>query len=366
MCSIMRIFFSLLLVTGLFSVILFAQLPPVKVDPLHPAPSAPGSAACSAAETSSCAEAAAKLLPLIMGDSPMIENLRRLTDEVGGRVTGSPEMAKAVQWGIAGFRAAGVDVHTEEYTLPVTWKEGATGLAITSPAGSGTVLRAVSEGWGPATSPDGIEASVVDIAGGSDSDFLRAGNIKGAILLAHSEIGSTWPDLFNEYMRSPAIIARAAREGAAAILWTAARERLLLYRHTNSLNGEIDKIPQAVVAREDALKLARLVAANPGKVRVKLAMPNEIGGAVEQENVVGEIHGYEKPDEVVILGAHLDSWELGTGALDNGCNAALVIEAARAIKAMGLVPKRTIRFILFSGEEQGTIGSFAYVKSHAA
>jgi Zn-dependent M28 family amino/carboxypeptidase len=90
-------------------------------------------------------------------------------------------------------------------------------------------------------------------------------------------------------------------------------------------------------------------------------MPNEIGGPIEQENVVGEIRGYEKPDEVVILGAHLDSWELGTGALDNGCNASLVIEAARAIKAMGLVPKRTIRFILFSGEEQGTIGSFAYV-----
>jgi Zn-dependent M28 family amino/carboxypeptidase len=98
---------------------------------------------------------------------------------------------------------------------------------------------------------------------------------------------------------------------------------------------------------------------------VKLSLPNEIGGPIEQENVVGEIRGYEKPDEIVILGAHLDSWELGTGALDNGCNAALVLEAARAIKAMGLVPKRTIRFILFSGEEQGTIGSFAYVKSHA-
>jgi carboxypeptidase Q len=132
------------------------------------------------------------------------------------------------------------------------------------------------------------------------------------------------------------------------------------------LNGEIDKLPQAVVAREDALKLARLVAATPGRVRVKLAIANEIGGPIEQENVVGEIRGYEKSDEVVILGAHLDSWELGTGALDNGCNAALVIEAARAIKATGLVPKRTIRFILFSGEEQGTIGSFAYVKSHSA
>jgi len=97
---------------------------------------------------------------------------------------------------------------------------------------------------------------------------------------------------------------------------------------------------------------------------VHLDLPNKIGGPVEQENVVGEILGYEKPEEAVILGAHLDSWELGTGALDNGCNAALVIEAARAIKATGLLPRRTIRFVLFGGEEQGTIGSFAYVKAH--
>jgi carboxypeptidase Q len=359
------LFILVILAAGFSTSSLSAQLPPVNVDPLHPPQAAPDTAACSATEASSCAAAAAKLLPLILGDSPMIENLRRLTDDVGGRVTGSPEMAKAVQWGIAGFRAAGVTVHTEKYMLPVTWKEGATRLAIISPATSSAILRGVSEGWGPATPRDGIEANVIDIGSGSESDFLRAGNLRGAILLAHSEIGSTWPDLFNEYLRPPAIITRAVKEGAAAILWTGARDRLLLYRHTNTLGGEIDKIPQAVVAREDALKLARLVAATPGIVRVKLAMPNEIGGPIEQENVVGEIRGYEKADEVVILGAHLDSWELGTGALDNGCNAALVIEAARAIKATGLVPKRTIRFILFSGEEQGTIGSFAYVKSHS-
>ena len=343
-----------------------AQLAPPKTDAFSKLQAAQNAAACSATEASSCAEAAGKLMKQILGDSPMIENLRRLTDEIGGRVTGTREMARAVQWGIAGFRAAGVDVHTEKYTLPVTWKEGATRLTVLSPATNGSPLRAVSEGWGPATPPAGIEANVIDIGTGTDADFARAGNLKGAILLARSEIGSSWPDLFNEYMRPPTIIARAVKDGAAAILWTGARERLLLYRHTNSLAGEIDKIPQAVVAREDALKLARLVEANPGKVRAKLVMPNEIGGPIEQENVVGEIRGYEKPDEVVILGAHLDSWELGTGALDNGCNAALVIEAARAIKATGLVPKRTIRFILFTGEEQGTVGSFAYVKSHAA
>ena len=210
-------------------------------------------------------------------------------------------------------------------------------------------------------------ANLVDVGYGSEDDFARAGStVKGAILLVHSDIGSTWADLFNEYLRPPEIIEQALKGGASAILWMGARERLLLYRHTNSLTGAIDKIPQAIVAREDAMRLARTVAAYPGKVRVRFTMPNKIGGPVEQENVVGEIRGYEKPDEVVILGAHLDSWELGTGALDNGCNAALVIEAARAIKATGLLPRRTIRFVLFSGEEQGTIGSYEYVKAHRA
>ena len=364
-----RLVALLLFVSGFGARPAKAQLTPSESDAFSRLQAAQHNAACSATAASSCAEAAAKLMPIILGDSPMIENLRRLSDEVGGRVTGTPQMAKAIEWGVAGFRSAGVNVVTEKYTLPVTWKEGATRLTITAPASAAAVnamLRAVSEGWGPATSRDGIEAPVIDIADGSAGEISRAGNIKGAILLAHTDIGSSWADLLDEYLRPPAIIARAVEQGAAAILWAGALERGLLYRHSNSLDGEIDKIPQAVLAREDALRLSRLVAANPGQVRLRLSLPNEIGGPAEQENVAGEIRGYEKPDETVILAAHLDSWELGTGALDNGCNAALVIEAARAIKAMGVLPKRTIRFLLFSGEEQGTVGSHAYVKSHAA
>jgi carboxypeptidase Q len=341
-----------------------AQLTPNK-DPLAPILSSQSAVGCSATDASSCAQAAAKILPIVMGPSPMEDNLRRLTDEIGGRVTGTPEMAKAVEWGVAAFRAAGVDVHKEKYTLPVTWSEGHSRLELL-----GAVkfpVRLVSEGWSPATPAGGIEANLVDVGVGEAGDFAKAGAaIKGAILLVHTEIGATWADLFNEYLRPPMIIDRALKGGAAAILWMGARERLLLYRHTNRLDGEIDKLPQTIVAREDAMRLARTVAAYPGKVRVRLDLTNKIGGPVEQENVVGEIRGYEKPDESVILGAHLDSWELGTGALDNGCNAALVIEAARAIKATGLLPRRTIRFVLFSGEEQGTIGSFEYVKAHRA
>src|SRR5262245_51421321 len=132
-----------------------AQLTPAQTDELSKLQSSASTAACSATDASSCAQAAAKLMPIILGDSPMIENLRKLTDDIGGRVSGTPEMAKAVQWGIAGFRAAGVDVHTEKYTLPIAWKEGATRLVVTSPASASATLRAVSEGWGPAMPRDG-------------------------------------------------------------------------------------------------------------------------------------------------------------------------------------------------------------------
>jgi Zn-dependent M28 family amino/carboxypeptidase len=228
-------------------------------------------------------------------------------------------------------------------------------------------LRLAAEGWSPATPAGGIEAPLVDVGYGSAADFANGKSpLKGAILLVNGDISVTWTDLFAEYLRAPDIIERAVKSGAAAILWTSQRERLLLYRHTNTGDGTLEELPQAVLAREDALRLSRLVAVHPGKIRARFTMNNKIGGAVEQENVVGEIRGYEKPDEVVLLGAHLDSWELGTGALDNGCNAAMVIEAARAIKATGLLPRRTIRFVLFSGEEQGLLGSWAYVKSHDA
>jgi carboxypeptidase Q len=342
-----------------------AQLPPIKSDPLNPVKTIQGAAACSATEASSCAQAAAKILPLVMGASPLEENLRRLTDEIGGRVSGSPEMDRAVQWGVAAFRAAGIDVRTEKYKLPVRWSDGDTELELL-----GNVkfpVKLVAEGWSPATPPGGIEANLVDVGYGTDEDFTRAGKtLEGAILLVHSDIGTTWADLFNEYIRPPGIIERAVSSGASAILWMGAREHKLLYRHTNSLDGELDKIPQAIVAREDAMRVARTIAANPGRMRARFRMPNKIGGPVDQQNVVGEIRGYEKPDEVVVLGAHLDSWELGTGALDNGCNAALVIEAARVLKATGQLPRGTIRFVLFSGEEQGTVGSHEYVKAHRA
>jgi carboxypeptidase Q len=358
-----RSFSLVFLLLCFFAAVLSAQIPPVKTDPFPPTQIIPGANACSATEASSCAQAAAKITPVVMGESPLEENLRRLTDEVGGRVSGSPEMAKAVEWAVAAFRAAGVAVHTESYTLPHAWSEGATRLDVLGPVTFPVSL--VSVGLSPATSAESLEAPLVFIGHGTEADFVRAGApLKGAILLVHTEVSYTWSDLFREYDIPPPVIERAVKAGAAAILWTGERERKLLYRHSNSPDGRLEALPQAILAREDALRLERTAVTYPGKVRLRLSLPNRISGPVEQENVIGEIRGYEKPDEIVVLGAHLDSWELGTGALDNGCNAALVIEAARAIQASGLLPRRTIRFILFSGEEQGRLGSWAYVRAH--
>src|SRR5262249_58613120 len=166
----------------------------------------------------------------------------------------------------------------------------------------------------------------------------------------HSKVILAWPDLFEEYMKAPPIIDAAVKARAVGIAFISSREHDILYRHCNSGHGEIDRIPQVLIAREDGERISRLLAAGL-PVAADLSIPNKVGGSIQVANVVAEIKGTEKPDEFVILAAHLDSWDLGTGALDNGCDAALVIDALRAIKAAGLKPRRSIRFILFTGEE---------------
>ncbi len=320
---------------------------------------------------SSLAQDAADLVMAeAMKSSPLEVNLRRLTDEVGGRVPGTPAMQKAVEWGVAALRAAGADsVHTEDFTLPASWSEGATEVRIkasASPSETAPVAdfraRAISIAWTPALSPhQGVR--VVDVGDGKAEDFARAHDLAGALLLVHSAEMKTWEDLFDEYLRATGIIHRAVQAQALAIAFQSTRPHDLLYRHSNTMQGDLDKLPMVLMAREDASRVARLISSGHA-VHADLSVPNRIGGPITAANVIAELRGTEKPDEFVILGAHLDSWELGTGALDNGCNAALVVDALRAIKASGLRPRRSIRFVLFSGEEQGMVGSHAYAVVH--
>jgi len=332
------------------------------------------SAICIAATPAPDSGVATRIMQSALQPSPIEGNLRRLTDEIGGRIPGTPAMQRAIEWGVQTFKEAGADgVHTEQFSIPYSWAEGATEMTVSA---TGTALdpkllqipkvefrvRCVSVAWAPALAPV-KHIPVVDVGQGTAEEFKKAGDISGKIVLVHSVVLKTWDDLFAEYTKAPPIISAAVNGNARAVAFIATREHDILYRHTNSFAGEIDRLPQVLIAREDGERIGRLLASGH-PVWADLSIPNKIGGPIKTANVIAEIKGSEKPDEFVILGAHLDSWELGTGALDNGCNAALVVDALRAIKASGLKPRRSIRFILFSGEEEGLLGSRAYSRAH--
>lgn len=309
-------------------------------------------------------EAAKLLVGRELGPTPMLSDLEELCDRIGGRPTGSEACDRAVDWAVARFRAAGVDsVHTESYEIPTLWLGGKAEAECLSPA-KFPVRLAAAPGSASTAGSKAIEAPLVDAGEGTVEDFARLGaKARGAIVLVRSHEMKTAEDLFGEYMRNGPLVAAAEKAGVKALLLQSTRPRGLLYRHPISLTEEIVPIPTAIVSRENAGRLARL--ADHGDVRVSLTLENRIGGAFQARNVVAEIRGSEKPDEIVLIGAHLDSWALGTGAEDNGVNAMMVLDIARGIKALGLTPRRTIRFVLFTGEEQGMLGSAAYVREHA-
>jgi Iap family predicted aminopeptidase len=293
----------------------------------------------------------------------MLEDLRELCDRIGGRPTGSPACDRAVRWAAEKFRAAGVDaVSMESYTLPALWLGGKAEGACLAPAQF--PIRLVAAPFSGSTPGGPIEARLVDAGEGSSEAFSKLGSTaRGAIALVTSRELKTFDDLFEEYSRDGPLLESAQKAQVAAVLLQSTRPRGLLYRHPVTL-GTLVPLPVATVSREHAARLARLL--EGGEVRVRLTLNNQTGGTYEARNVVAEIRGREKPEEIVLLGAHLDSWDLGTGEEDNGVNAAMVIDVARGITELGLKPRRTLRFVLFTGEEQGMWGSAGYVRRHAA
>jgi len=323
-----------------------------------PAPAARRKAA--AAPTAAPPAIAAEVLST---RSRMDDDLRTLCDEIGGRATGSRAYEAALEWGKEAFRRAKVDsVELESYDAPAKWEGVRAAASVLQPRRF--PLRVVSFGNAPSTRGT-LMAKLVDAGNGTRSDFDRLGTrARGAIALVRTKPMTSFDDLFAEYLAGPEMLKAAQAGGVAAVLFTSTRPRDLLYRHTITFDGTIIPLPIAQVAREDGLRLARLLERGL-EMTVSLEIENQVGGPWKGKNVVAEIRGSEKPDEIVLLGAHLDSWDLGTGALDNGVNCALVVEVARAI-ASGPRPKRTVRFVLFTGEENGLLGSRGYVAAHEA
>lgn len=319
----------------------------------------------SATVAVSGAEAAQLLAAREEGQTPLLSDLRDLCDGIGGRPTGSKACDRAVDWAVARFRAAGVDdVWTESYSIPQSWAGGEDRAECLEPA-SFPIRLAAAPFSAPTPGGQALEAPLVNAGNGSSEAFARLGDkARGAIALVLSPEMKTETDLFAEYGRDGPMLAAARRMGVAALLVQSSHPGVLLYRHPLGFADERYSLPAAIVARIQAARLARLL--ERGEVRVRLDLPSRLGGPYEARNVVAEIRGRERAGEIVLIGAHLDSWDLGTGAEDNGVNAATVIDLARSFKALGIVPRRTVRFVLFTGEEQGMLGSRAYVLRHAA
>jgi hypothetical protein len=299
-----------------------------------------------------------RLVGRALGPTPLYDDVKELCDGIGGRPTGSAACDRAVDWAVAKFKAAAVEkVWTEPFTAPTLWLAESAEGTVLSPATFPVRLAAAA-----LTPSVELEAPVIDAGDGTAEDWNRAGGrSRGAIVLVHSNEMRTLDDLFAEYMRNGELLQGAQKAGAACVLLESTRPRNLLYRHAMTV-GPMAHVPVAVVSREHAERIARLAA--KGAVRMKLALRNRTGGPYRARNVIAEIPGREKPDEFVLIGAHLDSWDLGTGAEDNGINAAMVIDLARGFAQLGVRPRRTLRFVLFTGEEQGMWGSAGYVATH--
>jgi carboxypeptidase Q len=302
-----------------------------------------------------------RLAARAQGETPLISDLRELCDGIGGRPTGSVACSRAIEWAAKKFRDIGIkNVSVEPFTAQNMWLPVSAEANAVSPAAFN--IRIAAAPMSPSTKGT-IEARIVDAGQGSPEDFARlGGTVRGAILLVHSSEMKTFDDLFAEYMRNGGLIDAARKHQPVAVLLESTRPRGLLYRHPISLDLNYAPVPTAIISREHAERLARL--AEKDEVRMRLSITNKTAPSYESKNVIAEIRGREKPDEIALIGAHLDSWDLGTGAEDNGVNAALVIDVARAFHDLGIVPRRTLRFALFTGEEQGMLGSAAYVARH--
>jgi hypothetical protein len=306
---------------------------------------------------------AARLVAALLGDTPLVHDLETLTDEIGGRATGSPANLRAVDWAQGRFREAGVAVRREPFTMPGLWLERSAAATV---SGEGIQFRPriAALPFSTGTAAAGVTLPLVDAGRGADSDFARLGAAaRGAFVLIETDELRDIDGLFREYHETVRIERRAFAAGASGLVYMSSRPNDLLARH-NASTGLATKHPMLMMERDAAARALRLLRGGT-RLTLTAVLDLQTGPAYESYNVIGEIRGRSKPDEIVLISAHLDSWDLGTGALDNGANAMMVLDIARQIHRLGLVPERTIRFALWSGEEQGLIGSFGYARSHA-
>ena len=310
-------------------------------------------------------DAGARLLAAATSEGKAWERLAWLTDRIGPRLSGSAGYEAAARWAVAQFQRDGADrVWTEKVTVP-HWVRGTETAAILTPVTAPMAVTAL--GMSEPTPEGGVTAEVVEVSSLEELKSVAA-RVKGRIVLYNRPV---LPNGGEEHGYGAAAALRhdggvaAAKLGAVGALIRSLGTAAFRLPHTGMTEYEpgVPRIPYAAISQEDADHIHLFLAAGE-TVRVKYTLGCKTLPDVESENVLAEIRGSELPDEVVLIGAHLDSWDLATGAIDDGAGCAVVMDTLRLLKSLGLKPRRTIRAVLFVNEENGLKGGHASADAH--
>jgi carboxypeptidase Q len=309
----------------------------------------------------------ARIIEAALADDGAWQKLAYLTDRIGPRLSGSASLERAVAWALDTLRADGHENVAAEKVMVPHWERGHEAAVLLTPDRRDLVIL----GLGGTVATPGSTGLTADVVVVDDFDQLAGLGtaVKGKIVLFNSKMppfsfekGASYGEVVRYRGRGPV---EAARLGAAAVLVRSLTAKSLRSAHTGATNYEdgVRRIPAAALTIEDADLIARLAAAGE-PVRVWLQLGSRTGPDKPSANVVAELRGRERPDEIVLLGAHLDSWDVGQGAHDNGAGCAIMMQALTVLRRLGLQPRRTLRVVLFTNEENGLRGATEYARAH--
>ena len=301
-----------------------------------------------------------RMIATEFADSSAWNRLAEMTDKFGNRLSGSASLERTIDWMLVQMKDDGLEnVHGEKVMVP-HWVRGEESASLIAPRA--TPLHMIGLGRSIGTVKAGITAPVM-VVGSFDELTKRAAEAKGKIVLFDVPFTSYGETVRYRFSAATA----AARAGAVAALIRSVSSYSIQNPHTGAMGYDttVKQIPVAALSVEDALMLHRMV--NRGeKVVVILKMSAQTLPDAPSRNVIAEIRGSEKPDEVVVMGGHIDSWDVGQGAMDDGGGVVAAWEALRLIKRMSLKPRRTIRVVAWTNEENGSRGGIGYRDAHRA
>jgi hypothetical protein len=289
--------------------------------------------------------------------------LQHLTDRIGPRLSGSAGAEAAVRWTRERLAQEGLTARLEPVKVP-HWVRGVEEAELVAPNRHKLVVTAL--GGSIPTPEPGLSAEVVEVASFEELAALGPARVRGRIVLYNRAITASEGYGVAVVYRTRGAV-EAARHGAVASLVRSLGTHALRAPHTGAMGYDdaVPRIPAAALTAEDADLIHRLLAAGEN-VRVQLRLGCRTLPDADSANVVADLPGREQPEEIVLIGAHLDSWDLGTGAIDDGAGVAVVMESLRLLKVLGLTPRRTIRGVLYMNEENGLRGGRAYAEAHGA